>query len=293
MSDLKQRFAALADDADQVAVAPAGELRTRADRRARSRAVVATLALAVVVGGTATGGRWLFTAGGPAVPPQPAGSTQVTAPPSNAPEPSLTNGTKPPDTTPPSSGTPVRSDVPDRAFLTLAETRAEEPYTVDTEDQMPELCGARFPSDGAVQSRRTVLANYKGPHTPADNTPDGTVMQTITVYGGGGAQDFIREFQAAVRGCPKKVKGDVTIRPRLLPAPSLGDEAVLVERKVVVDVPPGEFGAGEHVWRTAVVRAGDAVTVLNIQGWEGASIDPAETTTLTRQAAERLANWRR
>ncbi|BFU47534.1 hypothetical protein [Krasilnikovia sp. MM14-A1004] len=310
MSELDEKFAALAADADLLTVAPAAELRTRTDRRARTRAVVATLAVALVVGGTATSGRWLFSAG-PTAPHLPATSTPVTTPPSTTavpppvdPTPSTSTkptGTTPSDPTPPTSRTPVGSKVPDRAFLTASETHGPKPYPVDSEDMLPDLCGARMPGEDVLQQRRTMHVLYKGPNTPSDNVPDGTVQQTISVYGNGGAADYVRgrgpavdyvrEFRAAVRACPKTVKGDVTCRLQLLADPNLGDEAALLERVCVVDVAPGEFGAGEHRARTAVVRFGETVTVLDFQGWEGASVDPAETTPLTRQAAQRVENW--
>ncbi|RZU50799.1 hypothetical protein EV385_2583 [Krasilnikovia cinnamomea] len=266
-TELRELFGALSADADSVPVLAAEKLRSRADRSGRTRTALAMVALVVVVGGVAAGGRWVFTAGPPTAPAPPAASVAVTTPPA-------------PSQTP--------QTVPDRAFLTAADTNGSTPDTVPADERSPNLCGARFASNGAIRVTRTARAMYDERNPPPNRPPSGVVEQTVTAYRGAGAADFVREFRSVVGDCARDKRDGQTCRQRLLDAPNVGDEAVLVERRCVVQAPEGR---AERRYRVAVVRVANRVTVLSFHGWEGASVDPAQTQQLTRLAAQRLTGW--
>ncbi len=287
-SDFERMFASLAEDAGRARLAPAETVRRRADRRLAAQAVVACVAVAVVVAGTAVGSRWMLAGGvGPA--PAPAAST--------TPSPTAPSVSAPPSTpqsdrsssTPPSQAT--RPTIPVRVFIGADGSDGESLEDVPKGEALPSLCGAKYASDTSVEVRRAQRSYYTDPDVA--NRLAGLIDQTVTVYRADGARAFMDELRAAVGRCPQQKVGDDTYRHRLIDPSPVGDESLLLQVTFPRRVGPEGTVMGTSDEFLSAVRIGDAVCLVYLQGWEGASVDKAEITDLTRQAAQRLEQWRR
>ncbi|WBB66588.1 hypothetical protein [Micromonospora sp. WMMD812] len=299
-------YRSLAADADGPVLTHPELLRRRADRRARSRAVGTALVVALLVGGTAVGGRLVFAADGPApLPPAdtpgpvPSDPTPSTTSPSPSAVPSRTTPSGTPTRTAPTTDATTRrppTSIPDRAFFVLApanRTGLDGAISDGTALPVPELCGARYPSESAVVQRRDRVLAYKMPDTPAGNVPDGSYRHSITIYQSGRADDALRELRQAVRDCPERKTPDnpaVTWRQRLLDPGEYGDESVLFEMRAPYADGMGEPG-GHEVRLIRAVRMGDVVTVLWEQGWENTAADRAVVDADSRRAVAAIENW--
>jgi hypothetical protein len=308
LSDLYRSLGTVADGHE---LTHPESLRRFADRRARARIAGSTLAVALLVGGVAVGGRLAYPADGSAPLPPPADTpgpvpTGATPRPSPSPTPST-----PPPSTPPASpparanptGTPSQpatgtaaprppTSIPDRAFFVLAasnrtglESRAEGPA-------LPALCGTRLASDSAMVQRRGRYLAYKRSETPTGNVPDGSYRHTITIYRAGRADDALRELRQAVRGCPdQKLPDDGrTWRQRLLTSGAYGDESVLFEMRAPMPDGMGVPGT-EEVRLIRAVRLGDVVTVLWEQGWEHTTAVRSQVDADSRRAVAAIEGW--
>ncbi|SIN18882.1 hypothetical protein [Micromonospora cremea] len=301
LSDLYRSLSAAADDQE---LAHPELVRRRADRRAHVRVAGTALAVAVLLGGVAVGGRLALSADGATPLPPPADTpgpvpTGSTPPPSLSPSPpspppsrSTPSGTPPAPTTGAATPRPPTS-IPDRAFFVLAasnqtgqESRIEGPA-------LPVLCAARYPSESAVVQRRGRYLAYKRPETPKGYVPDGSYRHTITIYRTGRADDALRELRQAVRDCPRQElpdDGERTWRQRLLDPGRYGDESVLFEmRAPFLDV--NGKPSGEEVRLVRAVRINDVVTVLWEQGWEGTSAERGQVDADTRRAVAAIEDW--
>ena len=274
-SDFERMFASLAEDAGRARLAPAEALRRRADRRLAAQAVVACVAVAVVVAGTAVGSRWMLAGGvGPA--PAPAAST--------TPSP-----TAPSVRTPPTPAT--RPTIPVRVFIGADGSDEESLEDVPKGEMLPSLCGVKYASDTSIEVRRKGRSYYTDPDIA--NRLAGLIDQTVTVYRADAARSFLDQLRTAVGRCPQqRVAGD-THRYRLLDPPTVGDEALLVQITYPVRYDPGSTDTRDATKFVSAVRVGDAVTLVYLKGWENSSVDKAEILDLTRQAAQRLEQWRR
>lgn len=192
----------------------------------------------------------------------------------------------------PSGAKPGPKTIPVTAFLQKEDTRSDEGPNVVSEPMLPPLCGAAFPSDTLKLARQTRNMRYYKAGTPAGNTPDGTVRQTITTYTADGGTTFLAEVKAAVEKCPQEKISQTVYANKLLTATPHGDETLLIERTYpTVDVNDKPTG-GTEVRLIAVVRIGNVVTVLYETGWErGWSAEPATMETLTAKAEQRLRAW--
>ncbi|MBQ0978907.1 hypothetical protein [Micromonospora sp. M61] len=310
--ELSELYRSLAADADARDLGVPEVLRHQTDRRARLRVAGSTLAVALVVVGVAVGTQ--VVAPQAATVPSPAGTPTAPAPPSASPSPSVTGGSVSPPVspTPPgrSPGTTATSPgvtgaaqprtptgIPDRAFFRLAAANqiGIAPEFRDLE-VLPDLCGARYSSEGAIVQRRTRNVVYKLPQNPgAGHVPDGTYTHSITIYRAGRADDLLDELRRAVRDCPQQERpGDsapVLSRQRLLTDTRYGDESVLFEmRRPELDVNGDPTGV-EDVRLIRAIRVGDVVTTLWEQGWENTSSQRAQVDADSARAVAAVKVW--
>ncbi|MEV4658427.1 hypothetical protein [Micromonospora sp. NPDC049301] len=299
LSDLYRSLGAAADDQE---LTHPELVRRRADRRARVRVAGGALAVAVLLGGVAVGGRLVLSADGAAPLPPPA-DTPGPVPTRSTPSPSLSSSPSAPTRSTP-SGTPPApttgaavprppTSIPDRAFFVLAaanqtgvESRIEGPA-------LPVLCAASYPSESAVVQRRGRYLAYKRSETPKGYVPDGSYRHTITIYRTGRADDALRELRQAVRDCPEQKlpdDGGRTWRQRLLGSGRYGDESVLFEMRAPYPEGRGDPGADE-VRLVRLMRVGDVVTVLWEQGWESTSAERAQVDADSRRAVAAIEDW--
>ncbi|MBG6100446.1 hypothetical protein IW249_000860 [Micromonospora vinacea] len=306
LSDLYRSLGAVADGHE---LTNPESLRRLADRRARARMAGSTLAVALLVGGVAVGGRLAYPADGSAPLPPPAdtpgplptGAT-ATSRPSPRPTPVSTPSSPPPSRTTP-SGTPSQpatgpaaprppTSIPDRAFFVLAAPNRTGLESSGEGPALPTLCGTRLSSDSAMVQRRGRYLAYKLPETPTGHVPDGSYRHTITIYRAGRADDALRELRQAVRGCPdQKLPDDSrTWRQRLLTSGVYGDESVLFEMRAPMPDGMGEPGT-EEVRLVRAVRVGEVVTVLWEQGWEHTAAVRSQVDADSRRAVAAIENW--
>jgi hypothetical protein len=299
MNDLQQAYAALAVDADSVGLASADVVRTRSDRRTRTRVALAATSVAVVVGLIVALTAWGLRGNAlnmpqPAHTPSPSSTTSpsATAPPSTTP-PSSTppSSTAPPSTATLSPGPVPTGPIPDRAFLQAADTNGDKVSNA-TSPSLPPFCGAAYPSDSKIMHRRTRWMYYRS--TPQmDMVPSGQFDETIATYRPGGAVQYMKDLRRAVRGCSSEKLSGVTYRYRLVTATQRGDDSILIEqrRRALPYVPGDTPPPGDDVFQISVVRIGDAVMLLSEGEYERAIPDPAAVDHTTEVAVSRLLAW--
>ncbi|SNY73952.1 hypothetical protein [Paractinoplanes atraurantiacus] len=295
-NELENAFAALSRDASRGRLLPAAEVRHQSDRRAVRRGVLTVTAAAVVIAG-AFGTGWAL--GGddhgqrlilPAVSPSPSPALPSPAP-SVLPSPPAKPVSTPPSTVSRTSSPPpaLPKSIPARAML----SKADGEFSRLTEIWDPtRLCGeARFPSAAVRASVRVV---YKRPGLGAEHVPDDVVYNTVSVYRGSGAEDFLDELRDAVRRCPTGGEGTPPPKYRSLGSPGLGEESLMIERSAVGRTGTGEPDPNAEPQLTYIVaiRSGDAVTLLDTTGWENFSSIRSSVDTLAETAADRLTAWR-
>ena len=306
-NDLEGAFAALSDDAGRGRLPTAADVRRRADRRAVRRSLASAGLAALLVAGAAGTGWALAGDPAPRPPVQDAGpapsatpSVAPSVPPSSppapsSPPPSSSPSSPPPSSVPASSAPPLPTSIPARAMLGEADgAEGNVNRLEDIRDDTAFCADARYPSVKRAAVRATVMLLYRGPDTEPSSVPDDTIYNTVTVYRGDGASDFMTELRAAVRACPTGRSGDLDLRYRSLGSFGAGDQSLLIERSY-----PAVQGDGEPVTdgsRTqtylAAVRVGDAVTLVEARGYENFSSDRRRVESLATTAGERLADWR-
>ncbi|MEU4334513.1 hypothetical protein AB0F59_07780 [Micromonospora lupini] len=311
-AELSDLYRSLTVVADGVEIAHPELVRRHADRRARVQVAGSAVAVAVLLGGVAVGGRLAFSADGsaplsppagtPAAPP-PAGSalppspsappSASTAPSSPPPPPSRAtpSGTRSPESTGAATAHPPTS-IPDRAFFVLAAANQTGLESTGAGPVLPALCGARYPSESTVVQRRARSLAYKRPETRAGSVPDGSYRHSITIYRPGRADDALRELRQAVRACPEQRMPDDTRtwRQRLLDPGAYGDESVLFELRAPYPQGMGDPGADE-VRLVRAIRVDDVVTVLWEQGWEYTAAERAQVDADSRRAVAAIEKW--
>ncbi|MDG4806049.1 hypothetical protein O7634_04695 [Micromonospora sp. WMMD1120] len=301
--ELSQLYRSLGEAADGHELTHPEALRRFADRRARLRATGSALAVLLLVGGVAVGGRLAYPTDDPAPPPPPAdlpGPLPTGATPRPTPSPASPPPAPPPRTTPGGTSSPTAgstaprppTSIPDRAFFALASANRTGMESTADGPALPTLCAARPPGDAAVVQRRGRYLAYKLARTPVGNVPDGSYRHTITIYRPGRADDALRELRQAVRDCPdQKLPDDSrTWRQRLLTSGAYGDESVLFEMRAPIPQGLGEPG-GEEVRLIRAVRVRDVVTVLWEQGWEHTSAERAQVDADSRRAVAAIESW--
>jgi hypothetical protein len=301
-NDLERAFGELAADTGRAQLLPAAEVRRLAGNRARRGSIAAVAAVAVLVAGVTVGGRWVLADGeGRPRPLPPVQSIGVSPAPSSSPSqvpsglPSSPAG--PPATSKSASSPPaptMPSSIPARAVLTAADGNMGELTALDVR-KPPAFCSdTTYPSSSRAAVQKTVKILYRPPNLGADHTATDDIYNTVGVYRGDGAADFLDELRAAVRDCPNGKIGDIPAKNRLLGSLGLGDESLLIERSFEARDDLGEpVGNGKRSYAyVAVVRIGDAVTRIESYGYESVSSDREVVGALTRKVADRLADWR-
>ncbi|MCX5067429.1 hypothetical protein OOJ91_16430 [Micromonospora lupini] len=306
-TELPDLYRSLTVVADGVEVAHPELVRRHADRRARVQVAGSALAVAVLLGGVAAGGRLAFSADGSAPLPPPAGTPVPPPPTGSAPPPSPSAASTAPSSPTPSRATPsgTRSaeptgaatarpptSIPDRAFFVLAAANRTGLESTGAGPVLPALCGAGYPSESAVVQRRARSLAYKRPETRVGSVPDGSYRHSITIYRPGRADDALRELRQAVRACPEQRMPDDprTWRQRLLDPGAYGDESVLFELRAPYPQGIGDPGAYE-VRLVRAVRVDDVVTVLWEQGWEYTAAERAQVDADSRLAVAAVEKW--
>jgi hypothetical protein len=290
MSDLDRRYAELVTTGRVGALPPPAELRRRADRRARVRAVAAVAGAVLAVAGTVATANAVLVGpdrAGPYIGTTPSPDGAPTGPPTGSPTPSPTRSA---DGPPPAVDPPAR--IADRAFFVQPEnTMKEGPRSLrEGADVLPELCGADFASDRSILDRVTMGHVYKRPQDTADYVPQGILYQTITSYRGSGAAAFMTQLAEVVRDCPTGNEGDLTARYRLLDTGQRADGTLLIEvRTGQLDIEGNPSGTATNL--VSVVRVGPVVTVLRDAGWEGAETVPELHDEFTRLAVLAIEDW--
>ncbi|WP_250002644.1 hypothetical protein [Actinoplanes sp. M2I2] len=312
-NDIERGFAALSTDTDRGLLLSGPELRRQAARRGSRRVALTASAAAVLVVG-AIGAGWALAGddGRQTVLPTAAGSTGVGEPSGAAslgdPAPSLpTPSSAPPSpsappTTTPSSASPtsrppaIPPSVPARALLSGADAGISDVARSEDRFEPLEFCSkAKFGSEDEVGVRATVRMFYRGPEAGAGSVPDDTVYNTVTVYRGDGAGNYLDELRRAVEVCPTGKVGDSQAQFDSLGSLGVGDESILIDRSFESRDGQGEpvdNGSRNHTY-IAAIRVGDAVTLVDGRGYEGWGASRANfTKQLAGRAAARLEDWR-
>ncbi|GID29666.1 hypothetical protein [Paractinoplanes brasiliensis] len=297
-TELDNAFAALSSDAERGLLLTGPELRRQAGRR-RQRGLALTAAATSVLVVGAIGAGWTLagdnrqqqttlrpaTGFSPSPTPSPSPtSTPTTAAPSVAPS------------TPPTSKAPaLPKSIPARALLSANDKGISDHQRLEDPEPLPEFCArAKFPSRDKAGPRASARMFYRSPDSPPGSVPSDTLVNTVTVYRGSGAEEFMSELIAAVRSCPTGKLGDLDAQYDSLGSLGLGDSSLLIDRSYAAtgdDGEPLENGARQHTY-VAAVRVGDAITLIDTRGWESGSSDRAWAESLTKTAARRLADWR-
>ncbi|GGN81306.1 hypothetical protein GCM10010112_57610 [Actinoplanes lobatus] len=266
---LDEMFTALSVDADGTPMPLAAEVRGRENRRGRTRAVVAGVALAAAFAGGA------FLVQRPASPPAPL----------------------------PVATMPLA--IPDSVFLQPEEIR-ESRYPKDSEVAMlPSLCGADLDAAGRIGLRRQEHIVYRNLTTPMNRSFDAYVEQTVTVFEGDGAERYMEALRSAVASCPGETITDHLPRgPRSTPVPSaelryrmlapvgVGDDALLIEQiePLIAQSTNREIKATDRI---AAFRVGDTVVTMDFNATQITPVvDEANMERLIRAAHRRLVDWR-
>jgi hypothetical protein len=295
-ADERELFGRLDEDAGRARLAAPEDLRRRADRRTAARAVGGTVAVVLVVGGLLVGGNALL--GNAASAPSPV----------DTPTASPTVGSSPPPTVSPTVSptvdpTAAPTVIPASAWLGADDLRGDRQPADDAGLLAP--CGRPWLSGAAQESAAvtvsgTMQGNYPAPGVPMDYVPDGTLSQTIVVFGDTqDADQLMQRVQTSIVGCPDDTaanSGDVRYS---LADPGLPLSSARPTRHVLVDIdtPGPDFGEGPpdparvHSY-VSVLQVADTVTFLTIQGWEASETDLDDVQRLASVATVRLLDWR-
>ncbi|MCY1138462.1 hypothetical protein OWR29_10680 [Actinoplanes sp. Pm04-4] len=310
-NEIERGFAALSSDAERGLLLAGPELRRQAAKRhSRRIAVTAGAAVVLVVGAVSAG--WAVTNTGddpntslpPAVsgtgaastPAAPASSAPSLAPPSSSTAPASPTTTRPSTTAPTTKPPAIPGSVPARALLADSDTGVSDLARVEDEFEPLEFCSkAKFASEGEVGVRATVRMFYRGPKSEPTSVPDDTVYNTVTVYRGDGAEDYLTELRRAVEACPTGKVGTSEAQFDSLGSLGTGDESILIDRSYEARDGEGEpvnNGSRNHTY-IAAIRVGDAVTLVDGRGYEGWGAARADfERQLAGRAAARLQDWR-
>jgi hypothetical protein len=309
-NEIERGFAALSSDAERGLLLAGPELRRQAAKRhSRRIAVTAGAAVVLVVGAVSAG--WAVTNTGddqntslpPAVsgtgaastPAAPVSSAPSLAPPSTT-APASPTATRPSTTAPTTKPPAIPGSVPARALLADSDTGVSDLARVEDEFVPLEFCSkAKFASEGEVGVRATVRMFYRGPKSEPTSVPDDTVYNTVTVYRGDGAEDYLGELRRAVEACPTGKVGTSEAQFDSLGSLGTGDESILIDRSYEARDGEGEpvnNGSRNHTY-IAAIRVGDAVTLVDGRGYEGWGAARADfERQLAGRAAARLQDWR-
>ncbi|MCY1138463.1 hypothetical protein OWR29_10685 [Actinoplanes sp. Pm04-4] len=318
--DVRQAFAALSSDSERGLLLTGPELRYQAARRRSRRAGLAATAI-VVLAAASIGTGWAVTRAdgrpaaspstgslaGPApsvsharslAPPPPSSvppsvPPSAPAPPSEPPSP--TPSSEPPPTSGPATAEPMPAEIPYQ--VTLRQEDANATVTYFEPLGVPEFCpAAKFPSQKQLGVSASIISRYRKPdNPPPKGIPDDAVYNTVGVYHGDGAEDYLTELRRAAEVCATSQVRGLDVRFGLLTPLGVGDESVLIERsyeEVDAEGKPLDNGRWRNTY-IAAVRIGDAVTLIDCRGYENAASEVETARTLGQALAKRLKAWRR
>jgi hypothetical protein len=185
------------------------------------------------------------------------------------------------------------ASIPDSAFLTARELGSIQ-LSPDTDvERLTDLCGTDVGAEDGARLHRRFSGDIE--------SLVAVIQQEVALFDSTAeARRYLSGLRERVRACPSMPVDhgsgpDRSYRFRLLDAPDLGDDVVLIERRQ----PAYEYESGEVVpgrfatFYTAAVRHGDAVTVLDTGDWEAGSLEYREYfRPLLVRASERLVDWR-
>ncbi|MCO8271219.1 hypothetical protein M1L60_11505 [Actinoplanes sp. TRM 88003] len=314
--EVGEAFAALAADSERGLLLTGRELRYQAERRRSHRTGLATTATAVLVA-AALGTGWAVTSAGgqPSAPPTtgtglgglaaaptvstvpsyaPSSAAPSATAPSSAPPPPTPPSTRPPTTAPVITEEPMPAEIPYQ--VTLRQEDANATVTYFKPLGVPEFCpAAKFPSQRELGVSASIISRYRKPdNPPPKGTPDDAVYNTVGVYSGDGAKDYMAELRQGAQVCSdSRIRGLDTTFSLLRPL-DVGDESVLIQRQyeeVDAEGKPLENGLYRSTF-IAAVRINDAVTLIDCRGYENAASEPATARTLGLALAKRLKAWR-
>jgi hypothetical protein len=296
-NEMERAFAALSTDADRGLLLSGPELRRQSGRR-RSRTAAVTASATAVLAAGAIGAGFVLAGGNnqqTVLPPAKSASPTASPTVSSSPPSSSPTVIKPSSRPPSSSGPAIPKTIPARALLTRTDPGVSDFRRLEEPAGLPEFCAkAKFAGRKLLGVTASVSMFYRGPKTPAENTPDDTLTDTVTVFRGDGAQDFLGELRAAVESCPTGKVGDIPAQFDSLGSLGLGDESVLIERSYEARGDDGEPSGNGSRTSTyiAAVRVNDAVTLIDTHGYESVSSDRSAVESLARTATKRLQEWR-
>jgi hypothetical protein len=183
----------------------------------------------------------------------------------------------------------LRTKIPATAFLQVADVRYPESKQPNDPKWVPKFCGtAALGPTNTVAIRQTATFFFGDPN----KTLEGTVAETITQYRGAGAPAYLQELRRLVAACPVDTKTEPGDRHTIVPGASLGDESVVVRSVSEVTVPYGpEEEKKDLASYLVVIRVGNAVTVLQVEGWEMVDPSAEQVEHLSRAAHDRLRAW--
>ncbi|MGV9213734.1 hypothetical protein ACTFTM_17910 [Micromonospora sp. RB23] len=216
------------------------------------------------------------------------------------PTPSVASTTSTPTAAPspsdqPSVSASAPTTIPTSAFVELpSELRKSPRRPTPVAEALPKLCGNEFGTGGRqVTASAAMTVTYKKAGEPDTNVPQGMIHQTIFTFAGDGASDYLRRLRAAVQACPSYDQGGNKVTVESKAVPGVGDEALLVTRTWPAASLNGERTRGETTSQIAVARVDGVVTVLDDEGWEGASGNPATLDRTMREGVRAIDAWQR
>jgi hypothetical protein len=162
---------------------------------------------------------------------------------------------------------------------------------------VPEFCPAStFASQKQLGVSASRVSRYRKPdNPPPKGIPDDGVYNTVGVYRGDGAEDYLADLRRAAEVCGTSQVRGLDARFGLLAPLGVGDESVLIERsyeEVDAEGKPLDNGRWRNTY-IAAVRIGDAVTLIDCRGYENAASEVSTARTLGQALAKRLKAWRR
>ncbi|BCY10308.1 hypothetical protein [Actinoplanes sp. L3-i22] len=252
-SEWDEAFAALARDAGRARLAGAAEVRRRAGRRSAVRGAAGVVGVAVLVAGVSVGARLVLADGERGLPVAPP-SVSATA------------------------VRPLPTSIPAVALLTAEDAHAKpgEFERLGAALPPPVLCDrADYPSESQAAVRASVRTVARM-SSHAGLAPDDAVVNTVSVYRGDGAVRFLAEVRAAAQVCE---------RYRVVRSPGYGDDSVVLGTVK---------GDGDSMRKTylIVVRVGDAVTLVESDGYLPLASYLPTVQSLAKKAGQRLVAWR-
>ncbi len=288
--DERELFRRLDEDADRATLVTPEALRGHADRRTAVRAATGTVAVVLAVAGVALAANGMDRGAGPEI--------------IDAPTPTMTVSKSPTKPDPSMSATPDAANIPGAAWLGKADLGFRLSGTDDLAVSAP--CG-RSPFDqdlvqGSVVTGGTRQGVYHAPGTPEEYTPDGSVTQSIALMRDAqAATELWYLMQETVKDCPEETREEPgAIRYSLVDG-ALPASSVRPDRHLLVKVStsfeylfgsPPDAGPDRIDSYISVLQVGDAVTFLEVRGWEASPTPVEEAQLLAVQATRRLLDWR-